>query len=429
MTNKIKTRGNKAQMGGHQKDTYIAALDVGTSKVATLIARVNGGRAEVVGVGHRLCLGLDAGMVTNMDATERAIKDSVDQAERTFGEPIERVLVNVSSGGLHADALDVDVGLGGHPVEQADVERVLAAARNKISGDDERLVLHAQPACYSVDGAYGIVDPFQMRGERLGVDVLVVSAEPGPVHNLEMCVNKAHLHVEQFVAAPLAAGFGCLSTDEMELGCAVVEMGAGVTNVAIFKRGMLVGCSTIMMGGADITDHLCRTLMTPKVHAERLKTLHGAVMTAPKDNQDYIDVPPISNDHDMLAYRMSKAKFADLIRERLQIILQEVAYRLDELGFRGPDAREVVLTGGGSQLTGLAEYASLALGKSVRIGRPQGLMSLPEAASGPGFTLAAGMIRYALTTPDDARSFHYVETQELPRNRIKRFTKWLLGTW
>jgi cell division protein FtsA len=408
--------------------SYIAALDVGTSKVATLIARVSQNEAEIVGVGHCLCMGLEAGMVTHMDATERAIKDSVDQAERIFGAPIERVMVNVTSAGLHADTLDVTVDLNGHPVESTDVDRVLSAARSSIDESD-RQVLHAQPACYSVDGAFGIINPIEMRGARLGVDVLVVSAEPGPVQNLEMCVNKAHLHVAEFVASPLASGFGCLTEDELDLGCAVVELGAGVTNVAIFKRGMMVGCSTIMMGGADISDHLCRTLMTPRPAAERIKTLHGAVMTSPKDSQDFIDVPPMSSEVGTLAYRISRAKLAELIRERMNVLLGEVAYRLDELGFRGPDAREVVLTGGGSQLTGIAEFTSLALGKSVRIGRPYGLRSLPDAACSPGFVTAAGMIHYALRTPEDARSFQREYQQETARNPLRRLANWLWSTW
>ena len=419
------TRPPRKNAGG---DSFVAALDVGTSKVATLIARYNAQGAEIVGVGHRVCTGLDAGMVTSMDATERAIKDSVAQAERTFGAPIERVLVNVSSAGLHADTLDVSVDLAGQPVEQEDVRRVLAAACANISEHD-RQVLHAQPACYRVDGAYGINNPVKMEGDTLGVDVLVVSAEPGPVRNLETCVNKAHLRVAEFVASPLAAGLGCLTEDELELGCAVIDLGAGVTNVSIFRRGMMVGCSTIMMGGADITDHLSRTLMTPKTQAERIKSLHGAVMTSPKDSQDFIDVPPMSNDTGMMAYRISRAKLADIIRERLQVILQEAAYRLEELGFRGPDAREVVLTGGGCQLTGIAEYTSLVLGKSVRIGRPRGLAALPDAANTPGFVTAAGMLHFAIGGPEDARSFEIEHSQEMPRSRLRRFANWLLGTW
>ncbi len=412
-----------------QKDQYIAALDIGTSKVATLIAAIRpDGGSHIVGIGHQLCLGLDAGMVTCMDKTERAIRASVSQAERTFGQDIDQVYVSVSSAGLHSEPMGVDVELGGHPVEQADIDRVLAEARGSID-EGERMVLHAQPVCYSVDGAHSIANPLDMQGERLGVEVHVVTAETGPVRNLDTCVRRAHLGISQFIASPLALGYGCLSDDQRELGTAVVDMGAGVTNIAIFVRGMLVGCSTIAMGGSDITNDICRTLMTPRVHAERLKVLFGTAISAPADNGDMIDVMPMSNAEGTMPYRISKSQLASIIRERLTMIFGHVAERLNELGFRGPGARQIVLTGGGSQLPSIDHFASGLLGKSVLIGRPLALPGLPEAASAPGFTALVGMLNYAMKAPQDARYFDHRMEQDLPRGRFKRLKNWLIGTW
>lgn len=412
-----------------RKDDYIAAIDIGTSKVATVIAmRRPDGTSQVVGLGHQLCQGLDGGMITCMDKTERAIRASVSQAERTFGREIEHVYVSVTSANLHSEPMGVDVELAGQPVEQADIDRVLSAAREQINSDG-RTVLHAQPVCYSVDGAHSISNPLDMQGERLGVDVHVISAETCPVNNLETCVRRAHLDVVEFVAGPLAVGYGCLSNEQRDMGTAVVDLGAGVTNVAIFVRGMLVGCASIPMGSSDITNDICSTLMTPRVHAERLKTLFGTAMSAPADNADMIEVIPVSNAQGTMPYHISKAQLATIIRKRLTLIFNHVHNHLEELGFVGPDARQIVLTGGGSQLASIDHFASAMLGKSVLVGRPIAMAGLPDTAASPSFSAVLGILHYVLNAPQDARFFDHVTALELPRGKFKRLKNWLIGTW
>jgi cell division protein FtsA len=411
------------------RDRWIAALDVGTSKVSAIIAQVGPeGDIFVRGVGHQLCLGLNAGMVTNVDKTERAIRAAMDQAERSAGRDVEGVFVTINAASLASDIVTVDVDINGQEIEQADIDRVLAAGREAIDSG-ARSVLHAQPACYAIDGAMGVRNPIGLYGEKLAVDIHVVTAEPGPVKNLDVSVRRAHLNVAQVVAAPIATGYGCLTEEERNLGVALVELGAGVTNVAVFAGGMIVGCSTIMMGGADVTDDIARTLMTPKMHAERLKTLHGTVMATPSDNHEMVDVPPVSQEEGAEIIRISRAQLSGLIRERMELLFGEVSLRLDDLGFVGPSARQVVLTGGGSQLPGINHFAQAMLNKSVRIARPISLKALPEAASGPGFAALVGLVRYAVEAPNDARQFSNVERMELPRGRFARMARWIRGTW
>jgi cell division protein FtsA len=408
----------------------IAALDVGTSKVAALIAQapVEGGEPRVLGVGHQLCTGLNAGMVTNMELAEKAIRAAMDQAERSAGRSVEHVVIAISSASLHSDVVSVEVDIAGHAVEQADLARVLSEGRQAID-KGARQVLHAQPACYAIDGAHGIRNPRGMYGERLGVDIHVVTAEPGPVRNLDTCVRRAHLDVSAAIAAPVAAGYAVLSPDERDLGVALIELGAGVTNISIFAGGLTVGCSTLLMGQADVTQDIARTLMTPPLHAERLKTLYGTVITAPTDNHEMLDVPPVTQDFGTESYRISRAQLAAIIRQRQEQLFVEIAYRLDELGFRGSCAQQVVLTGGGSQLPGLAHFAQGLLGKSVRIGRPYGFKGLPEAAGGPGFATLAGLVHYTLKAPDDARYFAEDTRIELPRGRLARMGRWIKATF
>jgi cell division protein FtsA len=410
------------------KERMVAVLDVGTSKVACLIAAVTPGEEpRVVGVGHQLCLGLNAGMVTNMQKTEKAIRAAMDQAEKSAGRQIDRVSVAIASAGLCSDVVTVNVDINGHAVEQTDLERVLSEGRAAIDAG-ARTVLHAQPACYTIDGAEGIRNPLGMYGEKLGVDINVITAEAGPVRNLETCVREAHLHVGSVVAAPVAAGLGCLSDDERQLGVALVEIGSGVTTVSVFAGGFAVGCSTIMMGAGDVTDDIARTLMTPLSHAERLKTLYGTVVTAPTDNHEMLEVAPASRDDGIEPYRISRAQLAGIIRQRLEVLFSEVAARLDDLGFKGPCARQIVLTGGGSQLPGINHFAQTLLNKSVRTGRPVGLRGLPEAAAGPAFATLVGLVHHAVKAPEDARFFSSQTRVEIPRSRLSRMVRWIRAT-
>lgn len=410
------------------KERVVAVLDVGTSKVATLIAGITPGEEpRVLGVGHQLCLGLNAGMVTNMEQTEKAVRAAMDQAEKTAGRQIDAVSVAISAAGLHSDVVTVNVDINGHAVEQADLERVLTEGRAAIDAG-ARSVLHAQPACYTIDGAEGIRNPLGMHGDKLGVDIHVITAESGPVRNLEICVREAHLHVGSVVAAPVAAGLGCLSDDERNLGVALVEIGAGVTNVSVYAGGFTVGCSTIPMGSADVTDDIARTLMTPLMHAERLKTLYGTVVTAPTDNHEMIEVSPASRDDSIEPYRISRAQLAGIIRQRMEGLFSDVAARLDDLGFKGACARQIVLTGGGSQLPGINHFAQTLLNKSVRTGRPMGLKGLPEATAGPAFATLAGLVHHAVRQPEDARFFSTQTRVDLPRSRLVRMVRWIRAT-
>jgi cell division protein FtsA len=423
--------GKKGQQDMAQtRDRVIAALDVGTSKVAALIAQVpaDGSEPKVLGVGHQLCTGLSKGMVNNMEQTEKAVRAVMDQAEKAANRSVEGVYLGISSASLHSEVVSVDVEIGGHAVEQADLTRVLSEGRQAIDSGS-RMVLHAEPACYSIDGAHGIINPRGMYGDKLGVDIHVVTAEHGPVKNLDTCVRRAHLDVHGVVAAPVAAGNAVLSYDERDLGVALIELGAGVTNIAVYAGGRTVGCATVLGGQVDVTTDIARTLMTPPHHAERLKTLFGTVLTAPTDNHEMIDVIPASSEEGTEFYRVSRAQLAGIIRQRQERLFSEIAQRLDELGFRGQGAQQVVLTGGGSQLPGIAHFAQALLGKSVRVGRPMGLRGLPDAAAGPAFATLGGLIHTALRTTEDARYFAEDTRIELPRGRLARMGRWIKATF
>ena len=186
-----------------------------------------------------------------------------------------------------------------------------------------------------------------------------------------MCVRSAHLGVEAIVASPVAAGKACLSDEERELGVALVDLGAGVTNVSVFSCGMLAGLKSLPMGGRDITDDIAAAFGTRRVEAERIKCFYGSAMMSPRDNHDMIELAPIAGGQEGIeAARITRAQLVSVIRQRLEHLIAQVEDALKQLGFSGPFGRQVVLTGGGAELKGIADYAQGVLGRTVRIGRP-----------------------------------------------------------
>jgi cell division protein FtsA len=392
-------------MAQPRPDRLITALDIGSWKVSALIAeRGEEGEINVLGTGQRESKGVRRGYIADMDATERSVREAVEQAERIAGTNIEDVWVSFSAGGLVSNLASVEVELGGHRVEQEDIDNLLTHGRNAIDPEG-RMVLHAQPTLYTLDGLKGVKKPLGLHADTLGVDIHVVAADGSPVRNLDLCVRSAHLEVKSIIASPVATGMACLSEEERELGVALVDLGAGLTNVSLFAGGMLVGLASIPFGSADITDDIASAFGTRRQQAERMKCFYGSATTSPRDNHDMIDVAPMSQEDDASeGGRITRAQLISVIRQRLDHLVGEIARELKALGFTGPVGRQVVLTGGGAELKGLADYMQGALGRAVRLGRPRGLNGLPDAHSGTGFATLAGLVHYAASDPLDLRS-------------------------
>ena len=374
-----------------RRERIVAALDVGSSKVAALIARVDPDEEmpRVIGSHQLVCAGLRNGIVVDLERTESAVRQAMDKAERNAGELIEDVVISVSAGGLESDIVSVEVDLGGQRIERADIEQVHQEGRARID-PGERTILHAAPALYTIDGQGAVMNPLGLHARTLGVAIHILSADTAPLRNLDTAVRSADLNVTRAVAAPLASASACLSPQERELGVALVEIGAGVTNIAVFAQDMLAGFSSIPMGGADMTEDVAAALGTPRAVAERLKALKGSASALPRDNHEMIDVPALAGEAEMR--RRPRAELVQAIRGRLDILFGLIGERFVELGFAGPRARQVVLTGGGAALAGIADYAEGVLGRQVRIGAPSGLAGLPEAQQGSAYTALAGLV-------------------------------------
>jgi cell division protein FtsA len=378
-------------MGDSASQPLIAALDIGSSKVSALIVAPDAeGRLRVLGSGMRESRGVKRGYVTDVDASEVAVREAVESAERMSGATIDEIWASFGAGGLTSDIANVEVELGGHQVEQSDIAELLRHGRAAIDRGD-RVVLHAHPALYTIDGVEGVKQPIGLHAERLGVDIHVIAADPAPLRNLDYVIRSAHLGVRAIVASPVAAALACLTLEERELGVALIELGAEVTNVSLHAGGMLVGLRSIPLGARDISDDIACAFGVQRRDAERLKCFYGSAMTSPRDNHEMIEANQMGAESGTEPMRITRAQLMTVIRQRVEELTGQIDSALKTLGFTGPVGRQVVLTGGGAELKNIADYMQGVLGRAVRVGRPKTITGLPDAHSGPAFATLVGL--------------------------------------
>jgi len=382
----------------------VSVLDIGSTKVVCMIGRLTPraeseilpGRThnvEIIGIGHQKSRGVKNGVITDLDAAESVVRLAVDAAERMAGLTIESLIVNVSAGRLQSDVYTATIDLGGQEVDANDLRKVLAVAGHQSLRQD-RAILHSLPTGFSLDGERGIRDPLSMFGDVLGVDMHVLTAERTALKNLELCINRAHLSVEGMVATPYASGLSALVDDEVELGCACIDMGGGTTTISVFAEGKLVHIDAVSLGGHHVTTDLARGLSTRIEDAERLKVVHASALPNAGDERDLVSIPPIGEDDRDQPTQVPRALVSRIVRARIEETLELIRDRIQRSGFSPIVGKRVVLTGGASQLTGLSEAARRILARNVRIGRPMGVSGLPTAAKGPAFSTAVGLLIY-----------------------------------
>jgi cell division protein FtsA len=387
-----------------KRSALVAALDVGTSKIACMIGRLRphppqdvlhhrSHSVDVVGFGHTVARGLKAGGVIDLAEAEAALRQCADLAERSAKMRLDSIIVSMSGGRPASELFSASVETTGGAIGERDIARVLVAGR-RHSVRPGRAVLHSVPIGYQVDDATGVQDPRGMIARRFGIDMHVVTIDVSVARNLMLAIERCHLGVEAMVTSSYAAGLSTLADDEAELGAAIIEFGAGTTNLAVFSGGRFVHADGFALGGRHVTLDLARGLNARLADAERIKTLHGSVLTGGSDERDMIAVPTADQDERDAPQFVSRAGLVRIIKPRVEEILELVRDRLAASPFAAEPRGRVVLSGGASQLNGLAGLAAQILGRPVRIGRPLGISRLPEQARGPAFAVAAGLLVY-----------------------------------
>jgi cell division protein FtsA len=386
------------------RPSLISVLDIGSTKICCVIARLTPrpegkalkGRthtAEVIGFGYGPSAGIKSGVITDLDQAEQAIRTVVGMAERAAGITVQSVVVNVTAGRLGSETFAATVDLGGQEVEKSDIQRVLRSV-NSRSVRAERSIVHALPIGYAIDGQRGIKDPRGLVGEKLSLDVAVISAETLAMRNIELVLNRCHLQVEALVATPYASGLAALVDDEAHLGVACIDFGGATTTVAVFADGHPVYCDAIAIGSHHLTLDIARQLSVSITDAERLKTVYGSVLPGQADEREMISIVPVGAGADEAPGMIPRSHLTRILRPRVEEILVAIRDRMQATGMMDVCGRRFVLTGGGSELTGLPEVARRVLARNVRNGRPMGIAGLPEIARGSAFATIAGMLIY-----------------------------------
>jgi cell division protein FtsA len=386
-----------------RKTALLSVLDVGTSKIVCLVARLDPmeqsdtlrsrtHRGRILGIGHQRSAGIKGGMVVDMEEAENAIRRAVDAAERMAGVQVESVIVNATGGRLSSHLYNAKVAVHGRSVNEDDTHRVLeaCAARTRKQG---RAVLHSLPTGFSLGDMRDIRDPKGMIGEALGVDMHVVSCDATAARNLMLVIERCHLSIEAMVATPYASGLSALVDDEAELGTAIIDMGGGTTSFGVFAGGNLAALDAIALGGNHVTMDIARGLNTRLADAERLKTLYGTCLTTGSDERETIAVSTAGEDGDHPVH-LPKSHLVRIIKPRVEEILELTRDKLTKSGFSLHAGSRLILTGGASQMTGMVEAARRILAGQVRMGRPLGILGLPESAKSPSFSAAVGLLVY-----------------------------------
>ncbi|ERF83391.1 cell division protein FtsA [Bradyrhizobium viridifuturi] len=386
-----------------KRTAMVASLDVGSSKIACMIARLKPsppnealrGRThavELIGYSQIQSRGVKAGSVVDLAECEKAVRHAVALAERMAKVRVESVLLSVSGGRQHGQLVEAAADIRGGSVTADDISRVTSAGMRHAAGAG-RTVLHALPVGYALDGVKGIRDPRGMVARQFGVDMNVVTSDATVAKNLMLVVERCHLNVEAMASSPYVAGLSVLTDDEADLGAAVVEMGAGSTTIATYSGGRLVHASGFALGGQHITMDLARGIGACIADAERIKTLYGTVLTGGSDSRELMSVPTAGDDRETPQI-VSRATIANIVRHRAEEIFEMIRDRLADSPFAAEPRARVVLSGGASQLTGTVELATRILNRQVRIGRPLGFGRLPNEAKGASFSVPTGLLVY-----------------------------------
>ena len=380
-------------------------LDIGSTKIACLIGRAESdGRLRALGFGWQKGRGVKSGGIVDLEEAERAIRAAVGQAEDMADTRLKSVTVNLSCGQPESRLFNVQWPVDGRAVTAEDVKRVVREARMRAASPG-RENIHCLPLSFSTDETPGVTDPRGLFCETLTGQLHVVDAGNTALRTLAACLSRCELDIAALVSAPMASGLATLVGDERELGATVIDMGGGTTSMAVFGEGQLLHTSQLPVGGVHVTGDIARGLSTSVSHAERLKALYGSVHRSPDDDRELLPVPQVGEDEHQIA-KIPRSMLISVIRPRLEEIFEMVKDRLETSGLGRAGGSRVVLTGGASQLGGVRELAAQMLERNVRLGKPNAMIGLPDAATAANFATLAGLLHFAT---GDGQTMHDID--------------------
>jgi len=381
--------------------SLVVGLDIGTSKIVAIVGELHGdGQVEVVGLGSHASRGLKRGVVVDIESTEQSIQRAIEEAELMADCQIHSVFAGIA--GSHISSLNSHgaVAIRDKEVTDADVERVLESARAVAVPADQR-ILHVLPQEYVIDSTDGIRQPIGMSGVRLEARVHLVTAAVSAVQNVTKCVARCGLQVDDLILQQLASSYAVLSDDEKDLGIALVDIGAGTTDIAVFTEGAIRYTTCIPIAGDLVTNDIAVALRTPTVHAEEIKIKYACALEQMASSDETIQVPSVG---DRPPRRLERQTLAQVVEARYRELFSHVHKQLRQSGFESMIPAGLVLTGGGSKMEGVTELAEEIMHMPVRLGAPQHVSGLSEVVNNQIHATGFGLLIYGSRMESPRRS-------------------------
>ena len=374
-------------------DNMIVGLDIGTSKVVAIVGEiVDDGSLNIIGIGSHRSRGLKKGTVVNIESTVESIQHAIAEAEMMAGCQIHSVYAGIAGSHIRSMNSHGIVAIRDGEVERADIERVIDAAQAVAIPADQK-VLHILPQEYLIDAQEGVKEPLGMSGVRLEAKVHLVTCAINAVQNIEKCIKRCNLAVDEIILEQLASAYSVLTEDEKELGVCLVDIGGGTSDIAIFTEGSIRHTGVIPIAGDQVTNDIAMALRTPTDAADEIKVKYACALTQLANGADSIKVPSVG---DRPPRELSRQALAEVVEPRYVELFTLVQQELQRSGFQDMLAAGIVLTGGTSKMEGVVDLAEEIFHAPVRIGAPHNVAGLADIVRNPIYSTGVGLLLYGL---------------------------------
>jgi len=402
----------------------IVGLDIGTSKVVAIVGQRNDdGDIEVVGIGSHQSRGLKRGVVVNIETTVQGIQRAVEEAELMAGCRIHSVYAGIAGSHIRSMNSHGIVAVREREVVQADLERVHDAAQAVAIPADQR-VLHVIPQEYVIDNQEGVKEPLGMSGVRLEAKVHLVTCAVNAYQNIEKCVKRCALEVDEIILEQLASSYAVLTEDEKELGVCIIDIGGGTTDIAVFTGGAIRHTAVIPIAGDQVTNDIAMALRTPTQNAEEIKIKYACALTQLAGSDETIKVPGVG---DRAARNLSRQALAEVVEPRYEELFTLIQSELRRSGYEDLVAAGVVLTGGTASMEGAAELAEEIFHMPVRLAVPQGVTGLSDVVNNPIYSTGVGLLLYGFKQQE--LGLGNARRSEQSIGLFERIKNWFMGNF
>lgn len=403
-----------------EKEELVVGLDIGTTKICAVVAEVSGEAVNIIGIGSHPSVGLRKGVVVNIESTVESIKKAVEEAELMAGCEISSVYAGIASGHVTGFNSNGIIAIKGEEITQADLDRVIEAAR-AVAIPMDREVIHVLPQEFIVDGEGGINNPVGMAGVRLEARIHIVTGAVTSAQNIVKCANKAGLDVCDIILEPIASCESVLTPEEKEVGTALVDIGGGTTDLAVFSGNNIKHTFVLSLGGNNMTNDISVGLRTPMAEAERIKLKYGTCLADRVGNDETIEISDLSGRG---ARKLPRQILAEILEPRVEEIFSLIKRELQQAGMKNAVSSGLVLTGGASMLEGISEIAESVFEQSVRIGTPRGISGLVDVVNNPMHATGVGLVMYGAKHQEKKKKFR-IRDNNIFNRIMRRMRAWL----